>query len=111
MTAFLIDEMFPAVTAALLRDVYGQDAVHVGEMGLRATADAHIAEVARAHDRAIVTENTVDFAAERDVILVFVSKCHVPAGTGQAPALAKTLDQWARLHLDPYVGPHWPTMA
>jgi len=109
VTRFLLDEMFPAATAVLLRDTYGHDAVHVAEIGLRAAEDAHVAAVARAQGRAIVTENVADFSAERDVILVFVLKKNLPAGGGQAAALAKALDRWAQEHPQPYVGPHWPS--
>jgi hypothetical protein len=109
MTAFLIDEMFPIATAALLRDTYGHDAVHVAEVGLRAAEDAHAASVARGEGRAVVTENVADFAAERDVLLVFVLKKNLPAGGGQAAALAKILDRWAQQHPEPYLGPHWPS--
>jgi len=109
VTRFLVDEMFPAATAVLLRDTYGHDAVHVAEIGLRAAEDAHVAAVARAQGRAIVTENVADFSAERDVILVFVLKKNLPAGGGQAAALAKALDRWAQEHPQPYVGPHWPS--
>lgn len=108
MTAFLVDEMFPTVTAALLRDNYGHDAVHVAEIGLRAAEDAEVAALARAEGRAVVTENVVDFSAERDIALVFVLKKNLPAGGGQAAALAKILDIWARDHPQPYLGPHWP---
>ena len=108
MTAFLIDEMFPAATAALLRDTYGHEAVHVAEAGLRGADDAQVAAAARAEGRAVVTENVADFAAERDVVLVFVLKKNLPAGGGQAAALAKILDRWAQDHPDPYLGPHWP---
>jgi len=108
VTAFLIDEMFPMATAVLLRDTYGHDAVHVAEAGLRAAEDAQVAAVARGQRRAVVTENVVDFAAERDVVLVFVLKRNLPAGGGQAAALAKALDRWAQDHPDPYLGPHWP---
>ena len=48
MTAFLVDEMFPASAAVLLRDTYGYNAVHVAEIGLRGADDAHVAAVARA---------------------------------------------------------------
>jgi hypothetical protein len=58
--------------------------------------------------RAVVTENVVDFAAERDVVLVFVLKENLPAGGGQAAALAKALDHWVADHPEPYLGPHWP---
>ena len=109
MSAFLIDEMFPLATAALLRDTYGHDAVHVAEAGLRAAEDAQVAAVALEEGRAVVTENVADFAAERDVVLVFVLKKNLPAGGGQAAALAKVLDRWAQQHPDPYLGPHWPS--
>jgi hypothetical protein len=108
VTAFLIDEMFPLATAALLRDTYGHDALHVAEAGLRAAEDAQVAAVARTQGRAVVTENVVDFAAERDVVLVFVLKRNLPAGGGQATTLAKTLDRWAHENPHPYLGPHWP---
>ena len=109
MSAFLIGEMFPIAAAALLRDTYGHDAVHVAEAGLRAAEDAHVAAAARREGRAVVTENVVDFASERDVVLVFVLKKSLPPGGGQAAALAKVLDRWAQDHPDPYLGPHWPS--
>lgn len=109
MTAFLVDEMFPLTTAVVLREVYGHDAVHVSEVGLRAADDMQVAASARAERRALVTENVVDFSPERDLVLVFVLKKNLPAGGGQAPALAKILDRWAQQHPCPYLGPHWPT--
>ena len=109
MTGFLIDEMFPVTAAALLRETYGHDAVHVAEIGLRAAEDAHVAAAARGEGRAVVTENVVDFAAERDLVLAFVLKKNLPAGGGQAAALAKILDRWAQEHPAPYLGPHWPS--
>ena len=108
MTAFLIEEMFPLATVALLRDTYGHDALHVTEAGLRAAEDAQVAAVARRQGRAVVTENVADFAPERDVVLVFVLKSNLPAGGGQAAALAKLLDRWAHDQPDPYLGHHWP---
>jgi hypothetical protein len=108
VTAFLIDEMFPAAVALLLRATYGHDAVRVTEIGLRAADDAQVAAAARAQGRAVVTENVADFAAERDVVLVFVLKKNLPAGGGQAAALAKALDHWAQDQPEPYLGPHWP---
>jgi hypothetical protein len=108
VTAFLIDEMFPAAAASLLRDKYGHDAVHVVEAGLSGAPDTQVAAIARAHGRAVVTENVADFSTERDIVLVFVLKKHPPAGGGQAPALAAMLDRWASEHPDPYLGPHWP---
>jgi hypothetical protein len=108
VTAFLVDEMFPSPVAELLRDKYGHDAVHVTEIGLRSAEDAQVAAVARADGRAMVTENVADFSPERDVVLVFVLKKNLPAGGGQAAALAKVLDRWAHDYPDPYLGPHWP---
>ncbi len=108
MTAFLIDEMFPAATAEILRSKYGHDAVQVGEVGLQAADDAQVAAAARAGGRAAVTENVADFAAERDLVLVFVLKKNLPAGGGQAAALARILDRWDEDHPDPYLGHHWP---
>lgn len=111
MTAFLIDEMFPPLAAALLRDSCGHDAVHVSEVGLQAAEDVQVAAVARAEGRAVLTENVADFAGERDLILVFLLKRNLPAGGGQAAVLAKSLDTWAQVHPDPYLGQHWPTVG
>ena len=108
MTSFLIDEMFPAAAAELLRDSHGCNAVHVSEIGLEATDDALVAAAARAQNRALVTENVADFAAERDVVMVFVLKKNLPAGGAQAAALAKVLARWAQDQPEPYLGPHWP---
>jgi Domain of unknown function (DUF5615) len=109
VTSFLLDEMYPVAAAELLRDTYGRDAVHVAEVGLRAADDAQVTATARAEGRAVVTENVADFAAERDVVLVFVLKRNLPAGGGQAAALARILDRWAGDSPDPYLGHHWPT--
>jgi hypothetical protein len=81
VTSFLIDEMFPVAAAELLRDTYGRDAV---------------------------TENVAAFAAEREVVLVFVLKRNLPAGGGQAAPLAWILERWAHDFPDPYLGHHWP---
>ena len=108
MTAFLVDEMFPAAAAEILCTKYGHDAVHVTEVGLRAADDMQVAAAARVEGRAVVTENVVDFAAERDLVLVFVLRKNLPAGGGQAVALARILDRWDKDHPDPYLGHHWP---
>lgn len=110
MTAFLIDEMFPPAVAALLREKYGHDAVHVGEVGLQAADDIHVAAAGRAEGRAVVTENVADYAAERDLVLVFVLKKNLPQGGAQAAALAKALDRWAHDQPEPYLGHHWPQL-
>lgn len=101
--------MFPAATAELLRDRHDHDAVHLSELGLRGTDDRHVAAAARDHDRALVTENVVDFAGEHDLVLVFVHKRSLPAGGAQASALADLLHRWAADHPTPYRGPHWPS--
>lgn len=108
MTAFLIDEMFPPGAAGPLRDKYGHDATHVTEAGLRGAADSQVAAAARADGGAVVTENVADYVAERDVVLVFVLTKNLPAGEGQAAALAAILDNWAKENPDPYIGQHWP---
>jgi hypothetical protein len=100
--------MFPLAAAALLREKYGHDAFHVAEAGLQGADDAQVAAIARAEGRAVVTENVADFAAERDVVLLFVLKKNLPPGGAQAGALASVLDRWAHEHPEPYVGPHWP---
>jgi hypothetical protein len=110
VTAFLIDAMFPPCAATLLRDKFGYDAVHVSEVGLQASEDAVVAAAARAEGRAVVTENVADYAAEHDLVLVFVLKKNLPRGGGQAAALAKALDQRAQDQPNPYLGPHWPAV-
>lgn len=105
---FLIDEMFPPAAAELLRDRHGHDAVHVTEVGREAIDDREVAASAREQDRAVATENVIDFADERDVVLVFVHKRSLPAGGAQASALAELIDRWAADHPAPYRGPHWP---
>ncbi|HET8989453.1 MAG TPA: DUF5615 family PIN-like protein [Humibacillus sp.] len=109
MTAFLIDEMLPPAAARLLREEHGHDAVHVSEVGLTAADDSLVSLFAREEHRALVTENVVDFVLERDVVLVFVLKRSLPAGSAMGAALAQVLDEWARRHPEPYVGAHWPT--
>jgi hypothetical protein len=104
VSRFLIDEMFPPLAAQILRDEYGHDALHVCEAGLQATADDQVTAVARAEDRAIVTENFADYAAERDVILLFVRKDSLPPGGAMAKALASLLEAWAQGNPEPYVG-------
>jgi hypothetical protein len=56
----------------------------------------------RAEGRAVVTENVADYAAERDLVLVFVLKKNLHPGSGQAAALAKALDRWAHDQPEPY---------
>jgi len=105
----LLDEMFPSAAAKHLRGAFGHDAVHVEDLGMRGVADPQVASVARAEDRAMVTENVVDYASEPDLVLVCVLKRNLPAGGAQAPALAELLDRWCRANPTPYVGQHWPS--
>ncbi len=107
MSAFLIDEMFPPAVARCLREEFAHDAAHVFEVGLGAVEDAEVAAAARSEGRAVVTENVVDFAYERDVVLIFVLKRNLPPGGAQVKALATMLDHWARVNPRPYLGPHW----
>lgn len=100
--------MFPPAAARLLCEQSDHDAVHVSEIGLRGADDAAVAALARAEDRALVTENVAHFAAERDLVLVFVLKKNLPAGVGQAKGLAVLLDRWTNTHPNPYRGHHWP---
>lgn len=110
MIGLLLDEMFPVEAAVRLREKRDRDAVHVWDVGLIATADARIADFARADDRAVVTENVADFAAEADLVLVFVLMKNLPTGSSQAAALAAVLARWADANPDPYRGHHWPTV-
>ena len=103
---FLVDEMFPAAVCGLLAE-RGHDAAHVRDLGLDARPDREVAAAAAREQRALVTENVKDFAAERDVGVVCVLKSRLPA-RGMAVALAGLLDGWARATPRPYVGLHWP---
>jgi hypothetical protein len=80
----------------------------VEEAGLQGADDAQVAAAARGEGRAVVTENVADFAAERDLVLLFVLKKKLPSGSAQAAALAAVLDRWTHENPDPYLGPHWP---
>lgn len=104
----LLDEMLPSEAARQLRDDFGHDAVHVDDLGLRGVDDRQIAAVARAHGRAMVTENVGDYAGEQDLVLVCVLKRNLPVGGAQARALANLLDRWVRQNSNPYIGQHWP---
>lgn len=103
---FLLDEMFPRRACAQLIE-RGHDAVHVRDLGLNARPDREIATAAAREDRALVTENVKDFAAEHDIVVVCVLKSHLPQH-GMDRHLASVLDQWAAANPEPYVGLHWP---
>jgi len=104
----LVDEMFPREAARRLRDDFGHDAVHVDELGLRGAEDQHVAVVARAEGRAMVTENVADYAGEQDLVIVCVLKRNLPSGGAQANALATVLAHWVSDNPRPYLGQHWP---
>lgn len=87
---FLLDEMFSPAAAALLRDGFGHEAVHVGDVGLRSVDDAVVATFARSERRAVVTENVSDYAPEADVVLVCVLKRKLPSGGVSSPCARRT---------------------
>lgn len=103
---FLIDEMFPHATCGQLGKL-GHDAIHVRDRGLAARPDPEVAALAAAEDRALVTENVRDFAAEHGVVVVCVLKSRLPSA-GMHVHLAGLLDGWAKANPRPYRGPHWP---
>ncbi len=53
-------------------------------------------------------QNVADFAAERDLVLVFILNKNLPAAGGQAAALARILDRRAEDNPGSYLGHHWP---
>ncbi len=58
----LIDEMFPAQIAVVLRERHGVDAVSVRERrDLAGSADGDVFVAAQAEERSVVTENVRDF--------------------------------------------------
>ncbi|MDQ2638676.1 MAG: DUF5615 family PIN-like protein, partial [Actinomycetota bacterium] len=63
---FLIDEMFPSMTCTRLAQ-RGHDAVHVRDRGVNARPDNDVVAVAIRENRALVTENVKDFAAQQDL--------------------------------------------
>jgi hypothetical protein len=105
----LLDEMFPKAAAAVLRDEFGHDVLHVGEAGLHGADDAVVATFARSDHRVVVTENISDYALEPDLVLVCVLKRKLPSGGVQARSLVDVLNRWVQENPDPYVGQHWPT--
>lgn len=65
----------------------------MGDVGLAGAADVEVAAVARSDQRALVTENVADFAAEQDLLVVCVLKRNQLSGAGQARAVAVLLDR------------------
>lgn len=105
---FLIDEMFPPGTCAKLAQ-RGHDAVHVRDRGGDARPDAEVAAVAVREGRVLVTENVMDFAAEREIAVVCMLKSRLPP-EGMDVHLAAALDGWAAANPEPYLGLHWPVI-
>jgi predicted nuclease of predicted toxin-antitoxin system len=103
---FLLDAMFPPQTCVQLVEC-GHDVVHVRDLGLDAHPNREVAAAAAREDRALVTENVKDFAAEHDLVVVCVLKSHLPQ-QGMDDHPASVLDQWAATNPELYVGLHWP---
>lgn len=103
---FLIDEMFPRASCGRLADLAMTRSTSV-TAGLAARPDPEVAALVAAEDRALVTENVKDFAAEEGIVIVCVLKARLPSG-GMHVHLAGLLDRWAKANPDPYRGPHRP---
>ena len=115
---FLLDEMLPSVAAERLQRL-GHEAIGVRELGLGNKSDDEVLSAAVAGGWIIVTENADDFivlVTERLMTgrpaapLVIVHRGRLPGGA-IADRLARALDRWAHTHPDPWVGPHWVSIA
>jgi len=115
---FLLDEMLPSVAAERLQRL-GHEAIGVRELGLGNKSDDEVLSAAVAGGWIIVTENADDFivlvterlmAGRPAAPLVIVHRGRL-AGGAIADRLARALDRWARSHPDPWVGPHWVSIA
>lgn len=116
---WLLDEMLPPSAAAALTE-YGHDAVSVQSAGLLGAPDREVFDLAVRELRVIVTENVADFAVllqlcmtrdEPCVPVVFVRGSDFPSRGGLTTHLTAHLHTWATQNPDPYIGPHWPTVA
>lgn len=115
---FLLDEMLPPAAAARLERL-GHEAIGVRELGLANRPDDEVLSAAVAEGWIVVTENADDFvvlltdrlvAGRPAVPVVIVHRGRLPGGA-IAHRLARALDRWARSHPDPWVGPHWISIA
>lgn len=113
---FLVDEMISAEVARHLSEA-GHDAVHVGDVDLRATADPRIVAYAAEEERVVVTENAADYVpiieartagGEPVSPVVIALRRNLPRRAGALAAeLARRLDVWAEEHPSPYRHVHW----
>ena len=95
MSSFLIDEMFPAAAAGLLRDNYGHDAIHVTEVGLRGVAN----EIAkRVSDLAIQLHGRYSYSVEYEPLesrlstwVAALTSAHDLSGSNQDPLRSGTV--------------------
>lgn len=114
---WLLDEMLPQQAAQEL-EKRGHDAVCVGDVDLAGRPDDEIFDYAVADHRLLVTENVADYAtllsqrlsqSQPCTPVLFVLKSSFPRRRGSLGRnLAVRLDEWARVHPNPYVGAHWP---
>lgn len=112
---WLVDEMFPAETAAELR-TRGHDA-RAAALDLRALTDEQLLDVAVAEGCVLVTENVVDFVRllQRRLAdgcelapVVFVLKSSLPRDPRRlSRALAERLAAWAGDHREPFPTAYW----
>ena len=115
---FLLDEMLPSVAAERLQRL-GHEAIGVRGIGLGNKPDDEILAVAVAEAWVVVTENADDFivlvterlmAGRPTAPLVIVHR-GLRAGGAIADRLARALDRWAQETPEPWVGPHWISIA
>ena len=115
---FLVDEMLPPSLAADLRAL-GHDALDVREVGLGSHSDREILVVAARESWVVVTENFGDFTRLVEEALregrASAPIALVRRGRGSGglvvDRLSRALDRWARSNPEPWVGPHWISIA
>jgi hypothetical protein len=97
----LLDEMYPAALAELLRD-RGHDVVAVVEVAeLVGRPDGDVVRWAHEHERAVVTENVVDYAGLEPGAhggLVLVNSRRWPRTRSRIPRLADALGALLTTH-------------
>jgi hypothetical protein len=112
----LLDEMLPQQAAQELV-TRGHDALTVGDVGLAGRPDDEVFDYAVAERRLLVTENVADYATllsqrlsqnQPCTPVLFALKSSFPRRGSLGRNLAVRLDEWARVHPNPYIGAHWP---